>query len=296
MTIQRWLKPILAERQPLEPLKTNLDPSLHQIPGIKAVIFDVYGTLIVSGSGDVGSVDQTDRTSVLRRSFEAAGIDEDFAKGISWHDFRDAVERMNSSRKKDGCESPEVDVVSVWRGLLETRGWIGGSESVEQVIRLATFFEAWANPTWPMPGASDLIQRLYELNFCLGIVSNAQIFTKVLVEDLLISKKINDGSLQPDLCFFSNRFRHSKPGPRLFQALASALQRRGILPQEAVYVGNDMLNDVWAAKQIGMKTAWFAGDLRSARGRAKDSRCTKLSADLILTSLPQLLECLTLSE
>ena len=72
------------------------------------------------------------------------------------------------------------------------------------------------------------------------------------------------------------------------------LRRRNILPQEAVYVGNDMLNDVWAAKQIGMKTAWFVGDRRSARERSDDSRCAKLSPDLVITSLPQLLECLTL--
>jgi putative hydrolase of the HAD superfamily len=70
------------------------------------------------------------------------------------------------------------------------------------------------------------------------------------------------------------------------------LARREIPPSEAIYVGNDMLNDVWAASQAGFRTAWFAGDARSCRRREDDPRCRSLRPDLVLTSLLQLLECL----
>ncbi|MGB1927402.1 MAG: hypothetical protein ACPHL6_12765, partial [Rubripirellula sp.] len=138
MTTQKWLDPILRERKPLEPIKTNVQPSLRPLSGIKAVVFDVYGTLIVSGSGDVGSVDQTDRTGVLRDAFKEAGIDEAVAEMITWHDFLEAVELENASRRNSGCESPEVDVISIWRNLLETRGWSAEGNSVSKIIRLAT--------------------------------------------------------------------------------------------------------------------------------------------------------------
>ena len=74
---------------------------------------------------------------------------------------------------------------------------------------------------------------------------------------------------------------------------------RGLLNKvffnEAVYVGNDMLNDVWAASEAGLRTAWFAGDSRSCRPREDDSRCRGLVPDVVLTSLMQLPECLPIS-
>ena len=48
------LNAILSNRQPLDPIPTDYPPQLDVLKGIRAVIFDVYGTLVVSGSGDVG--------------------------------------------------------------------------------------------------------------------------------------------------------------------------------------------------------------------------------------------------
>jgi len=294
MNASEWMLPILQERQPLLPLDSKIRPKFQLLDGLRAIIFDIYGTLIVSGSGDVGSVDQTDRSQVIQRAMQFVGVEEHLDRPVMWCDLRRVIERMNAERKSDDCISPEIDVVAAWRRVVDEHGWTAEEQDVATLVRLATYFEAWANPTWPMPGASDLIHRLSSSEIALGIISNAQVFTPLLVEDLLFSEKNRPPVFQPDLCFFSNRFRHSKPGPRLFNALANALQRRGILPQEALYVGNDMLNDVWGASQVGMRTAWFAGDRRSQRRRSSDPRCCELSPDLVLTSLPQLLECLKL--
>jgi putative hydrolase of the HAD superfamily len=59
---------------------------------------------------------------------------------------------------------------------------------------------------------------------------------------------------------------------------------------ETLYVGNDMLNDVWTASQCGLKTALFAGDKRSLRLREDDARCAALQPDVIVTSLSQILD------
>ena len=62
----------------------------------------------------------------------------------------------------------------------------------------------------------------------------------------------------------------------------------GISPEETLYVGNDKLNDIWPAAQLGLKTALFAGDQRSLRLREDDTRCSDLEPDLIITKLSQL--------
>ena len=48
-----------------------------------------------------------------------------------------------------------------------------------------------------------------------------------------------------------------------------ALGKNGVAPGEVLYVGNDMLNDVYAAGQVGFRTALFAGDQRSLRMRQR---------------------------
>ena len=295
MNATQWMMSILQERQPLLPLDSDVQPKLRLLNGVRSVIFDVYGTLIVSGSGDVGSVDQTDRSQVIQRAIKLTQLEDRLDRPVLWSDLRRVIEQMNAERKSEGCISPEVDVIAAWRQVIDEHGWKAVEQNVALVVRLATCFEAWSNPTWPMPGVREMIDKLSRSEVRLGIISNAQVFTPLLVEDLLFPEKKIESVFQVDLCFFSNRFRHSKPGPRLFRALTEALQRRGILPQETLYVGNDMLNDVWGASQVGMKTAWFAGDKRSKRSRSGDPRCCDLSPDLILTSLPQLLECLKLS-
>jgi putative hydrolase of the HAD superfamily len=62
----------------------------------------------------------------------------------------------------------------------------------------------------------------------------------------------------------------------------------GVEPSAVLYVGNDMLKDIHPARSVGFRTALFAGDRRSLRLRQEDSRCRKLSPDLIVTDLGQL--------
>ena len=59
---------------------------------------------------------------------------------------------------------------------------------------------------------------------------------------------------------------------------------------ETVYVGNDMLNDIYCARQAGCKTVLFAGDQRSLRLRENDERCLAIQPDAVITSLSQLVE------
>ena len=57
----------------------------------------------------------------------------------------------------------------------------------------------------------------------------------------------------------------------------------------ALYVGNDMLNDIYPAQKTGFITGLFAGDARSLRLRSDEPACKNLSADIVITDLIQLL-------
>ena len=285
-----WVRDILANRSPLDPIGTDVEPDLRRLGDIRAVVFDVYGTLVISGSGDVGTVDRSDRGLQIRTAFEAIGLPTTPDALPSIDQLQGEIRDSNDALRSETCPKPEVDIVQVWRRILARQG-IKPALTTD-VARLAAGYESLANPTWPMPGAGDLMARLRAAGVPMGIVSNAQIFTPWLVVDLLDADTLQAGGFELDLCLFSNRFRQSKPGPRLFDVLREALARRGISPHQAVYVGNDMLNDVWAASQAGLRTVWFAGDTRSCRPRSDDPRCRSLRPDAIVTNLMQLLDCL----
>ena len=284
-----WQEAVLRVREPLVPTETAVIQRLKPLSPIRAVVFDIYGTLLISGSGDVGSADSGGQDERVAEAMQAAGWELSQHQPPAVSQLHEQIRLSNERRVSEQCPKPEVDIVDAWRRTL--LGEDDGVEACEQTVRVAAEYEARANPSWPMPGARELLAKLAERGMPLGIVSNAQDFTLPLLEDLQ-GAPLHQGLFDLDLCVFSYRFRQAKPGPRLFDVLREGLRRRGIEPQEAVYVGNDMLNDVWAASVAGLKTAWFAGDGRSCRPRQDDPRCRSLEPDVVLTDLLALLECL----
>ena len=151
------------------------------------------------------------------------------------------------------------------------------------------------NPVWPMPGVAETLQTLRRRGKVLGVVSNAQSFTPRLFA--VAGGELEDfGSLEQlgvdhDLQFFSFESREAKPGTSLYAEAVATLERRGLKPEQTLYVGNDLLNDIKPAAEVGFKTALFAGDARSLRLREDDDRVAGVSPDIEVTELPQLLDC-----
>jgi putative hydrolase of the HAD superfamily len=65
-----------------------------------------------------------------------------------------------------------------------------------------------------------------------------------------------------DVVLCSEEIGRLKPDPLPFRELALKM---GFPPEEILYVGNSFAYDVLGASQIGMKTAWITGALRSRK-------------------------------
>jgi putative hydrolase of the HAD superfamily len=76
----------------------------------------------------------------------------------------------------------------------------------------------------------------------------------------------------------------------LFDLAVQRLFQLDVHSASVLYIGNDMLNDIYPARNAGFATALFAGDKRSLRLRQHDPRCADVSADLVITDLSQLLD------
>lgn len=270
----------------LEPIATTATPRLKRLPEIKAVIFDVYGTLVISGTGDVGSADTGRHEKALQEALIACGLSATHDISAATNRFREIIAQQHEGLRAKGIQTPEVDIIEVWKTWLTDHGFDASSPAARS---LSVEFECRANPACEMPDARRVIRELQSRNFRLGFVSNAQFFTLDLLEISLQQLPLEYG-FDPDLAFFSYRYRIAKPGHDLFALLLKSLDRQGITADEAIYVGNDMLNDVWAASKSGLKTALFAGDKRSLRMRENDERVHGCQPDIVLTSLEQLLD------
>jgi len=283
--------------RPLEPEPTGVEPRLERLGDVRAVLFDIYGTLVVSGSGEVG----TTREAASRASLEAAltSLEVPFDPPLS-----DAVDLMqerireeHAQRRTQGVDFPEIQIAEVWQWVFSemvARGRLsaGGREKLERLgfERLAVEYEARANPCWPMPHLESCLSRLREGGLRLGLISNAQFYTPLLFPALL-GRSAQECGFEQRLSLYSYRHGQAKPGVPLYEMAAERLREHGIESGQTLYVGNDMLNDVMPAARVGFRTALFAGDRRSLRQREDDPRVAGVSSQLVITDLAQLPAC-----
>lgn len=278
---------------PLEPVPTEAEPQTTPIEGVRAVVFDVYGTLLISGVGDIGLAQTADRGEAIQQAIEAIGLtvaDEVRPLDLS-ETFLETVASEQNRRRETGIEYPEVDIRSVWTRCIQewrVKGWVDWIITPESIEHLAVEYECRVNPVWSMPGLTEILQWLPMQGYALGIVSNAQFFTPLLFQALL-HQSVRELHFPDSHCVWSYECLEAKPSTRLYERLAETLLEEKHIPPEAViYIGNDRRNDVWPAARVGFRTVLFAGDQRSLRTRVDDPRLRDVQPDAVITDLRQL--------
>ena len=266
---------------PVSPVPTSLASSGKVEEKIEGILFDVYGTLFISRSGDIGMAKKTSpKMEKLENLLQQYGIKKNPQSVLNR--FYAAIENQHELLKKKGVDFPEVEIDQIWMRVLETN-------DIERVRAFAVTFELIANPVYPMPNLETMLSVCRDSNIVMGIISNAQFYTPYLFNWFLGSPP-EDLGFHPDLILYSYKFGYAKPSTFMFQVAAERLKHMDMPLRSALYIGNDMLNDIYPAKQAGFKTALFAGDERSLRLRKNDPKCKDLFADLVITDLVQLLD------
>jgi putative hydrolase of the HAD superfamily len=244
------------------------------------MLFDIYGTLFISASGDIG-IAKGGKKPLRQLDSLLNRFDIGLSSKHLLAAYYRAIETDHRNSQASGIAFPEVDIMRIWKKVL-------GSASSEQVRDFAVAFELLSNPTYPMPNLAKLLEACRKSNARMGLISNAQFYTPLLFQWFLNADAETLG-FDPDLVFFSYRHGHAKPGQHLYQLAANQLRRMKIPVASVLYVGNDMLNDIYPAQQIGFLTALFAGDARSLRMREDDPRCRDIEPNLVVTDLKQLI-------
>ena len=247
--------------------------------GYDAVLFDVYGTLFISASGDISlAQDRYEKKPAL--SALAAKLKPGMAGEELTRLFLTEVSKEHERLRKRNVRYPEVRVEELWADIISA----DPETDRELCEKAALAYELAVNPVYPMPGLAQTLSAIAGKGIPMGIISNAQFFTPLLF-DAFLGKTAEEAGICDDLSFYSFQYRKAKPDTFLYEQAVSALKKRGITPERVLYIGNDMLNDVMPAGACGFKTALFAGDGRSLRWRENNPAVDGISPDWVLSCL-----------
>lgn len=292
-----WLQ-LIQQRSQTTPVRLPEDakPRLQQLHGIRAVIFDIYGTLFSSGVGDISLATTQNRDAALKATLQENHLQlSPSSASVRLDDSLHAtIQQHQDQRRNDGIQFPEVEIRDVWVDFIQQ---LVADAQLEpefeaDIETLVIDYETRVNPTQAMPALESTLQQLTAQGKTLSIISNAQFYTPLLFEAYL-GKDLEALNFCTNSAVWSYAELEGKPSTRLYQLSAERLQtHHQIAPHEVLYVGNDIRNDIWPAQQIGYHTALFAGDHLSLRRRTSDPDCGHIRPDLEITSLAQILDCI----
>ncbi|KRL76250.1 HAD family hydrolase [Ligilactobacillus equi] len=99
-------------------------------------------------------------------------------------------------------------------------------------------------------GVEELLKILISKNTFLGIITNGNL--KHQTNKMKALQILN--YIPEDRIFISSELGISKPDPKIFQVVAGKLD---ISTSDIIYIGDNYLNDVYAAKKAGCESIWF---------------------------------------
>jgi putative hydrolase of the HAD superfamily len=215
---------------------------------VQAVIFDWGGTLTPW---------HTVNHDALWRAVCALHFDEQIAqrnaaaiRDVEWELWRTAEREHRSAT---------IDHVFERAGVIPTEAF------------LASYFEAWEPHTLTDPQAPALLRRLRADGIRIGVLSNTM-WPRTRHEQFFVRDGIHE---LIDGAVYTSEIDWTKPHPEAFRAAMAAI---GVSdPAGCVFVGDRPYDDVYGAKQAGMRAVLIANsDVPAFADAEPDAVITRL--------------------
>lgn len=259
---------------------------------MKAVLFDLGGTLWAP----FGGLTKEEVVESAARN-AALGLIDDLFEGLCAGDavrlrrefgsslvrsMSDAVRGRDEALRRGDFSHPSFAEVSVGVLVRDAIRHVFGKEVRDPVLE-GEFGRDLCRHSTPYPESEAVLAQVKAdlPDIRVGIVSNTA------VQPHVIDEFLRECRLDPYIDFrvYSSSVGWRKPHPAIYEA---ALAEAGAIPQEVVFVGDSVFEDVRAPKRMGMKAIFCQ------RRRLTEDPC----ADAVVTDLtpvPILLKRFTLS-
>jgi putative hydrolase of the HAD superfamily len=213
---------------------------------IRAVIFDVYGTLLEVGPPPA-SADEQWRCLWQELRGSAPPLSRmEFAVRSS-----QVIAQQHADARRRGIAWPEVQWPGVVGEVLPEVRALGPDARREFIFRQIQL----GRTLRLMRGAAEALRALLTRDLLLGIASNSQAYTLRELNAALREERLSLAMFDAGLRFWSFEHGFSKPDPHVFQILTARLQAHGMAPGQILMVGNRLDNDIEPARAHGWQ-AW----------------------------------------
>lgn len=222
-------------------LVSNIEPLNRYLTGVKAVLFDLFDTLLLiehdEGSGKVNEVCLRNVLKFLNEN----GV------SVSYEDFMQAyfeVRNQLYERIHKSFEEPHF----AFR-ISQTLAKLGYSYAPNSQITMGAanaYSEEFMRHIRPDKDATFVLQSLLKHGYKTGVISNFAI--PECVHKLLLIHGLKDFL---GVVVISAEVNKRKPSPEIFFAALNAL---GVEASNSVFIGDTPDIDIRGAKKVGMKT------------------------------------------
>jgi FMN phosphatase YigB (HAD superfamily) len=315
LTLEQYAEQLAARADLNWPEPPDIDPPkakpfLKSLPGIRAVTWNVYGTLLVIPSGELYfthpqkfimdvALDKTIQEFKMWKAMtRKPGAPSEYMRVIYQNVMADLKLKPAPTGEKHGAIAAE----HIWEAIvkkLATNEYtfnlsVYGSIDVYSQ-KIAYFFHASLQGTGPYPGAAQTLQAIKDRRLWQGILADGQCFTPVQLQRGLRKQEpefdLND-VIPHSHRVWSAEMRGKKPSERLFRKTLELVAEEEIEPHEVLHVGSSLERDIIPARKLGMKTALFAGDKNSLQATPEQLKDKQIRPDIMITELSQVLEVL----
>jgi len=216
---------------------------------VRAVIFDVYGTLLQVGPPPP---DADARWQRLWR--DLLGAEPRLSRLQFSAASSQVIARHHQAAQARGIPWPEVHWPSIVAEVMPELAQLSRHDQEQFLFRQIQT----GHSTRMAAETAATLRWLKDRASLLGIASNAQAYTLRELEQALATHALGMDLFESQLCFWSFEHGFSKPDPHVFQILAARLAALGISPREILMVGDRLDNDIEPAKVHGWRT-WQLG-------------------------------------
>jgi FMN phosphatase YigB (HAD superfamily) len=280
-----------------------LDKPLH---GIRAVVWNLYGTLLRVTDGQLLLSHHTElRMQVaLEKTIGEFNMWNSMTRkpGAPWEyvlpKYRAALQDLELTTGAPDGEFAHVNGASVWRRILDMlgqkeyqydEGFYGNLDQLSE--KIAYFFQSCLQAVEAAPNALKALTCVRQSGLEQGLLADAQPFS--LIQALRAFGQ--QGKLpplselfDPACLILSCQLGVRKPSAGMYDACLQRFADKGVQPKEILYVGNRLQADVAIAKQMGMRTALYAGDKLSLQATPAEIKHRDLRPKRLLTDLIQI--------
>jgi FMN phosphatase YigB (HAD superfamily) len=280
---------------------------LTRLPDVRAVTWNVYGTLLAIAGGEMCFVhpQQLIMDLALEKTIQEfkmwgsmtrkPGQPAEYLRPL----YVTVLHQLQTDHRR-AEKYTELSVDRLWEALIKKllqkdykfdAGFYGSLN--EFSAKVAYFFHASLQGVACYPGAARALRHIKEGGLAQGLLGNGQCFTPPQLRRCLGRQEAGaDGAelIDPRHCTLSYEVRARQPSDKLFRQALAGFAERGIKPDQVLHVGSRVSLDVVPARRLGMRTGLFAGDKASLEANNKQLESPMSRPDVLLTELTQIAE------